>query len=105
MPRSLISGSSARIKAKTRARAKTSELPAVLFDLDGTLIDSVYQHVQAWHETLRDAGIRVPIWKIHRRVGMSGKSFLRELLREIALKRRGMSLSALETATIRGSSA
>ena len=96
MPRSLISGSSARIKAKTRARAQTSELPAVLFDLDGTLIDSVYQHVQAWHETLTDAGIRVPIWKIHRRVGMSGKSFLRELLREIAPIRRGMRLAALE---------
>jgi phosphoglycolate phosphatase-like HAD superfamily hydrolase len=70
MPRSLISGSRARMKAKTRARAQTSELPAVLFDLDGTLIDSVYQYVQAWHETLRDAGIRVSIWKVHRRVGM-----------------------------------
>ena len=50
-------------------RVQTSELPAVLFDLDGTLIDSVYQHVQAWHETLRDAGIATLIWKIHRRVG------------------------------------
>jgi beta-phosphoglucomutase-like phosphatase (HAD superfamily) len=96
MPRSLVSGSSARFKVKTRSRAQTSELPAVLFDLDGTLIDSVYQHVQAWHETLRDAGIRIPIWKIHRRVGMSGKFFLRELLREIAPKRRGMRLTPLE---------
>ena len=68
--------SHARIEAKKPVRVQTSELPAVLFDLDGTLIDSVYQHVQAWHETLRDAGIAIPIWKIHRRVGMSGKSFL-----------------------------
>jgi HAD superfamily hydrolase (TIGR01549 family) len=96
MPRSLGSGSRARIEAKKPARVQTSELPAVLFDLDGTLIDSVYQHVQAWHETLRDAGITTPIWKIHRRVGMSGKSFLREMLREIAPKRRGMRLTALE---------
>jgi HAD superfamily hydrolase (TIGR01509 family) len=96
MPRGLSSESSARIKAKKPARAQTSELPAVLFDLDGTLIDSVYQHVQAWHETLRDEGITLPIWKIHRRVGMSGKSFLREMLREIALKRRGIKLTGLE---------
>ena len=77
MPRRLRSGPNARLKRKTRAPAKTGELPAVLFDLDGTLVDSVYQDVQAWHDTLRDEGITVPAWKIHRRVGMSGESFLR----------------------------
>lgn len=96
MPRSLRVRPNAPLKRKTRTHAKTSELPAVLFDLDGTLIDSVYQHVQAWHETLRDEGITVPAWKIHRRVGMSGKSFLRELLREIAPKRSVMRLADLE---------
>lgn len=96
MPQSLSSGSRARIKANKPARAQATELPAVLFDLDGTLIDSVYQHVQAWYETLRDAGITLPSWKIHRRVGMSGKSFLREMLREIAPRRRGLSLTGLE---------
>ncbi len=65
--------------------AKTkSVMPAVLFDLDGTLIDSVYEHVQAWWKTLNRAGILVPKWMIHRRVGMSGKSFVTELLREFA---------------------
>src|SRR3954452_6271911 len=65
--------------------AKTkSGMPAVLFDLDGTLIDSVYEHVQAWWNTLNGAGILVPKWMIHRRVGMSGKSFVTELLREFA---------------------
>ena len=96
MPRILTSGSHSRIKPKAGMHPQTGELPAVLFDLDGTLIDSVYQHVRAWDETLRDAGIKVPIWKIHRRVGMSGKSFLQELLREIAPKRGAMSLTALE---------
>jgi HAD superfamily hydrolase (TIGR01549 family) len=63
--------------------AKTkSEMPAVLFDLDGTLIDSVYEHVRAWWNTLSEAGILVPKWRIHRCVGMSGKSFVTELLRE-----------------------
>jgi HAD superfamily hydrolase (TIGR01509 family) len=62
---------------------KKIELPAVLFDLDGTLIDTVYEHVDAWWETLSEAKIEVPKWKIHRRVGMSGKSFIQELLREL----------------------
>jgi HAD superfamily hydrolase (TIGR01509 family) len=61
-----------------------SEVPAVLFDLDGTLIDSVYEHVEAWWTTLHRAGLLVPKWRIHRRVGMSGKSFVTELLREFA---------------------
>ncbi|HZS28467.1 MAG TPA: HAD family hydrolase [Candidatus Angelobacter sp.] len=65
------------------AKTKT-ETPAVLFDLDGTLIDSVYEHVEAWWTTLNNAGILVPKWKIHRRIGMSGKSFVTELLREFA---------------------
>src|SRR5579872_3651188 len=72
------------------------DLPAVLFDLDGTLIDSVYQHVIAWSEALETAGIVFPEWKIHRRIGMSGKSFVRELLREAAPKKRGVNLDRLE---------
>jgi len=51
--------------------------------VDGTLIDSVYEHVAAWSLALRAAGIVLPSWKLHRRIGMSGKSFLRELFREI----------------------
>jgi HAD superfamily hydrolase (TIGR01549 family) len=58
-------------------------IPAILFDVDGTLIDSVYEHVSAWSKALRSAGIVLPKWRIHRRIGMSGKSFLRELLREM----------------------
>ena len=54
----------------------------MLFDLDGTLIDSVYQHVLAWKEALESAGIPLSIWRIHRRIGMSGGLFLRALVRE-----------------------
>jgi HAD superfamily hydrolase (TIGR01509 family) len=75
---------------------KKMELPAVLFDLDGTLVDSVYEHVFAWWQTLREAGIDVPKWKIHRRVGMSGKSFIKELLRELLPGRQHPDLSKLE---------
>jgi HAD superfamily hydrolase (TIGR01509 family) len=55
---------------------------AVLFDLDGTLIDSVYQHVLAWRDALEAEGIDLPVWGIHRKVGMSGGLFARALLRE-----------------------
>src|SRR3546814_13712397 len=54
-----------------------------LFDLDGTLVDSVYQHVLAWHEALRSADIALSIWRIHRKIGMSGGLFADQLLREI----------------------
>src|SRR2546425_10798443 len=56
--------------------------PAFVFDLDGTLVDSVYQHVLAWREALEQAGIRLAVWRIHRRIGMSGGLFLNALLRE-----------------------
>jgi HAD superfamily hydrolase (TIGR01549 family) len=56
--------------------------PAFLFDLDGTLVDSVYQHVLAWRVALEDVGIDLSVWRIHRRIGMSGGLFINALLRE-----------------------
>src|SRR3989442_14150525 len=56
--------------------------PAFLFDLDGTLVDSVYQHVLAWREALEEGGIELSVWRIHRRIGMSGGLFLDGLARE-----------------------
>ena len=56
-----------------------------LFDLDGTLIDSVYQHVLAWREALDQEGIDLSVWRIHRRIGMSGALFTNMLLREANL--------------------
>ena len=56
---------------------------AFLFDLDGTLVDSVYNHVRAWHLALREEGIDLSIWRIHRKIGMSGGLFTHQLLREL----------------------
>ena len=53
-----------------------------LFDLDGTLVDSVYQHVLAWREALEKGGIELSVWRIHRRIGMSGGLFVNALARE-----------------------
>ena len=55
---------------------------AFLFDLDGTLVDSVYQHVLAWREALETGGIHLAVWRIHRQIGMSGGLFINALLRE-----------------------
>jgi HAD superfamily hydrolase (TIGR01509 family) len=56
---------------------------ALVFDLDGTLVDSVYQHVLAWHRALLESGVELSVWRIHRRIGMSGGLFARALLREM----------------------
>lgn len=61
-------------------------VPAFLFDLDGTLIDSVYQHVLAWREALERAGMQLSVWRIHRRIGMSGGLLVNALLRETGRK-------------------
>src|SRR2546426_7880247 len=66
----------------TRLSSPMPSGPAFLFDLDGTLVDSVYQHVLAWREALESAGIELSVWRIHRRIGMSGGLFLDALLRE-----------------------
>jgi len=56
---------------------------AFLFDLDGTLVDSVYQHVLSWHEALDREAIPLSVWRIHRKIGMSGGLFANALLREL----------------------
>jgi HAD superfamily hydrolase (TIGR01549 family) len=84
------------VKGPPAQQTRETELPAVLFDLDGTLIDSNYQHVAAWSEALHSASITIPLWKIHRRIGMSGKSFLHELLREIPGRKKSLDLDQLE---------
>lgn len=57
--------------------------PVFLFDMDGTLVDSVYQHVLAWKVALDAEGIDLSVWRIHRRIGMSGGLFMNQLLREL----------------------
>src|SRR5690349_5709419 len=67
-----------------------------LFDLDGTLVDSVYQHVLAWREALDREGINLSVWRIHRKIGMSGGLFTNMLLRET-----GLDISAERVARLR----
>lgn len=74
---------------------RNTDSSAFLFDLDGTLVDSVYQHVLAWREAMQAAGIELAVWRIHRQIGMSGGLMLSAFLREI-----GRVLSAEEVEQI-----
>jgi HAD superfamily hydrolase (TIGR01509 family) len=56
---------------------------ALIFDLDGTLVDTVYAHVFAWQRALAETDLAVEGWKVHRRIGMSGGLFSRALAREL----------------------
>jgi HAD superfamily hydrolase (TIGR01509 family) len=69
--------------------------PAFVFDLDGTLVDSVYQHVLAWREALESLGVELAVWRIHRRIGMSGGLLVNALVRET-----GRRLTAEEAARV-----
>ncbi|MBA3913587.1 MAG: HAD family hydrolase [Acidobacteriales bacterium] len=60
--------------------------PAFLFDLDGTLIDSVYQHTLAWREALEAMGMFLPNWRVHRQIGLGGSLLARALAREVGRK-------------------
>jgi HAD superfamily hydrolase (TIGR01509 family) len=74
----------------------SSSVPPFLLDIDGTLLDSVYEHVMSWREALEHSDIHLPHWKIHRRIGMSGKLFLPTLLRELGEKADAKEIEALE---------
>jgi HAD superfamily hydrolase (TIGR01509 family) len=58
-------------------------MPALIFDLDGTLVDTVYAHVFAWQRALDRCGLSIDGWRIHRRIGMSGGLFTRAVAREL----------------------
>jgi beta-phosphoglucomutase-like phosphatase (HAD superfamily) len=68
---------------------------ALIFDLDGTLVDTVYAHVFAWQRALAEEGMPIDGWRIHRRIGMSGGLFARAVAREV-----GRELSADEIEAI-----
>ncbi len=68
-------------------------MPALIFDLDGTLVDTVYAHVFAWQRALDDHGMAIDGWRIHRRIGMSGGLFTRAVARELG---RDLSLEEIE---------
>jgi len=70
---------------------------ALIFDLDGTLVDTVYAHVFAWQRAFAEQGLPIDGWRIHRRVGMSGGLFARAAAREVGREFTATEAEALQT--------
>ncbi|MDR3626269.1 MAG: HAD family hydrolase [Ignavibacteriaceae bacterium] len=68
-------------------------MQALIFDLDGTLVDTVYAHVFSWQRALAESGMNIEGWQIHRKIGMSGGLFTRAVAREL---NRELSLQEVE---------
>ncbi|NDQ57420.1 MAG: HAD family hydrolase [Acidipila sp.] len=73
---------SRKARQQENNRNPERENPAILFDLDGTLLDSNYEHVAAWRQALREEGLEIPDSRIHRCIGMSGRLLVRTLFAE-----------------------
>ncbi len=71
-------------------------MKALLFDLDGTLVESVYGHVLAFQIAFAEAGMPVEAWRIHRHIGMSGDLLTRAIARDSGLKASSAKLQNIE---------
>jgi beta-phosphoglucomutase-like phosphatase (HAD superfamily) len=71
-------------------------MPALIFDLDGTLVDTVYAHVFVWQRALAEAGMAIDGWRIHCRIGMSGGLFTRAVARELGREIRQQEVEVLQ---------
>ena len=69
---------------------------AALLDVDGTLVDSVYQHTLAWHRAFREEGLEVEVWRVHRRIGMGGDQIVSSLCGDEVEERQGEALRDAE---------
>ena len=65
-------------------------LPAVLFDVDGTLVDSNYLHVHAWYRAFDEANVEVEAWRIHRSIGMDGSTLVSSLAEGARSRRKDL---------------
>jgi beta-phosphoglucomutase-like phosphatase (HAD superfamily) len=74
---------------------------AALLDVDGTLIDSNYQHALAWFRAFREHGFVLPVWRIHRAVGMGGDQLVPTLLGEEVDEKQGDEIARRATRSTR----
>jgi HAD superfamily hydrolase (TIGR01509 family) len=75
--------------------------PAAILDVDGTLVDTNYQHAIAWYRAFRQHGVVLPIWRIHRHIGMGGDQLVASLVSEEFDAEQGDDLRAAEKALYR----
>jgi HAD superfamily hydrolase (TIGR01549 family) len=70
--------------------------PVAVIDVDGTLVDTNYQHAVAWYRAFRDNGIVLPMWRIHRHIGMGGDHMVPTLVGERVAAEKGDDIRAAE---------
>ena len=62
---------------------------AAILDVDGTLVDTNYHHALAWFRAFREHGIVLPLWRLHRHVGMGGDKYVSAVAGEDVEERLG----------------
>jgi HAD superfamily hydrolase (TIGR01549 family) len=72
--------------------------PVAVLDVDGTLVDTNYHHAIAWYRAFREHGLSMPVWRIHRHIGMGGDQLVAAVAGRRVEERQGDSLRAAETA-------
>jgi phosphoglycolate phosphatase-like HAD superfamily hydrolase len=72
--------------------------PIAVLDVDGTLVDTNYHHAIAWYRAFREHGLTLPVWRIHRHIGMGGDQLVAALAGRRVEDRQGDSIRAAETA-------
>jgi HAD superfamily hydrolase (TIGR01549 family) len=72
--------------------------PVAVLDVDGTLVDTNYHHAIAWYRASREHGLTVPVWRIHRHIGMGGDQLVAAVAGRRVEERQGDSIRAAETA-------
>ena len=72
--------------------------PIAVLDVDGTLVDTNYHHAIAWYRAFREHGLTVPVWRIHRHIGMGGDHLVAAVAGRRVEDRQGDSIRAAETA-------
>lgn len=77
--------------------------PAAILDIDGTLVDTNYQHALAWNEAFVQHGFVLPIWRLHRLIGMGGDQLVPEMIGEEAEEEHGDAIRTAESALYLGS--
>jgi HAD superfamily hydrolase (TIGR01549 family) len=75
----------------------TARPPAAILDIDGTLVDSNYHHAIAWYRAFRQYDVVLPVWRIHRHIGMGGDQLLAAVAGEEVERERGEDIRAAET--------
>ena len=78
------------------AKTTNNEKPAAILDIDGTLVDTNYHHAVAWYRAFRQHGHVVPLWQIHRHIGMGGDQLVAALIGEEGEQADGEAIRAQE---------